>query len=42
MNPKALLYNCAIEIINTLEENSYLKKENEKLKKDLKEYKTCI
>ena len=40
MNPKALLYNCAIEIINTLEENSYLKKENEKLKKDLKEYKT--
>lgn len=33
MNPKALLYNCAIEIINTIEENSFLKKENEKLKK---------
>ena len=28
MNPKALLYNCAIEIINTIEENSFLKKEN--------------
>ena len=42
MNPKALLYNCAIEIINTLEENSYLKKENERLKKDLKEYQDMV
>ena len=42
MNPKALLYNCAIEIINTIEENSFLKKENEKLKKDLKEYQDIV
>ena len=42
MNPKALLYNCAIEIINTIEENSFLKKENEKLKKDLKEYQDML
>ena len=42
MNPKALLYNCAIEIINKIEENSFLKKENEKLKKDLKEYQDMV
>ena len=30
MNPKSILYNCALEIVNTIEENSFLKKENEK------------
>ena len=42
MNPKSILYNCALEIVNTIEENSFLKKENEKLKKELKEYKDIV
>ena len=42
MNPKSILYNCALEIVNTIEENSFLKKENEKLKKDLKEYQDMV
>ena len=42
MNHKAILYNCAIEIIETIEENSLLKKENEKLKKELKQYQDMV
>lgn len=42
MNTKAMLYNCALEILNTLEENSILKEENKKLKKELKEYQDMV